>query len=252
MLQTLSAVIRKVVPLNLLHPQDETFTPEHCRTLHDVVRYAYEFSLREMFQLTENVTRYQGAAVPLETGLPLKVRLLDLGGGLRRGWGLKVRPPQVLSRPFQAFWQGLTAGVWPPEGGTIPLQGYGLLSADYMNFRLRLNAALVTVEAYISGELNDNHLSFGFQGGDSTEEGSAAPARHLMALLKRRGFTCRHRGETLEARLGQHPPEDLAGTLAWLGHLTGHVVRWDPAPWPEDAAEAWSTDLLNEPTGGVN
>ena len=111
--QTLKAVVQRIVPLNLINPEDEaTFTPENCHTLHDIVRYAHEFSMREMFRLTEHEVQGAAKVVDLVSSLPLKMRLLDLGGGVNRGWRRKVRPPQVLSQPFQAFWLGLTSRPW--------------------------------------------------------------------------------------------------------------------------------------------
>jgi pyruvate,water dikinase len=244
--QALRAVVQKVVPLNLLNPEDESFTPEGCRTLHDIVRYAHESSLREMFKLTENETRYQAGAVQLDTGLPLMVLLLDLGGGLHRGWGLKVRPQQILSRPFQAFWQGLTAGSWPQGGGARPPQSYALLSANYMNFRLHLGALLTTVEAYISEEFNDNYLTFRVQGDDSMPTGRGEPVRRLAAILARQGFACHRRGDLLEARFAKHSPPDTAQSLVWLGQLLGSARLWEPAGFAEESGEA----LIND--AGVN
>jgi pyruvate,water dikinase len=111
--RTLKAVLKKVVPLNLINPQSETFTPEGCRTIHDIVRFAHEFSMREMFKLTENEVKGGREIADLDSNLPFKVRVLDLGGGLQRGWKRKVRPEQITSIPFKAFWQGLTAMRWP-------------------------------------------------------------------------------------------------------------------------------------------
>jgi len=159
--QTLQAVVKKIVPLNLINPEDEaTFSPSHCRTIHDIVRYAHEYSMREMFRLTENEIDTAGEVVDLDSELPIKVRILDLGGVLKRGWGRKVKPEQVDSFPFQAFWKGLTAMRWAqskPAGvkslssvfvkgeaevaqGADPWrdQSYVVLAKNYMNFSIRL------------------------------------------------------------------------------------------------------------------
>ena len=111
--RTLKEVLQKVIPLNLINPQSDTFAPESCRTIHDLVRFAHEFSMREMFQLTENEVQDGREVVDLDSGLPFKVRILDLGGGLKRGWKRTVKPEQITSLPFKAFWQGLRAMRWP-------------------------------------------------------------------------------------------------------------------------------------------
>ncbi|MBI4796094.1 MAG: phosphoenolpyruvate synthase, partial [Deltaproteobacteria bacterium] len=79
--RTLKEVLKKVIPLNLLNPQSETFTPANCRTIHDLVRFAHEYSMREMFKLTADEAPDGAEVVDLDSGLPFKVRILDLGGG---------------------------------------------------------------------------------------------------------------------------------------------------------------------------
>ncbi|MFP3867903.1 MAG: PEP/pyruvate-binding domain-containing protein [Desulfobacteraceae bacterium] len=185
--QTLKTVVKKVVPLNLVNPQELNFAPAYCRTIHDIVRFAHEVSMREMFKLSEGGFQDQTGAVELESELPFKVIILDLGGGLERGFRSKVRPQHILSIPFKAFWEGLAAMPWPkakPAGvksfasvfvnteaevaqGATPYrdQSYLILSKNYMNFSIHLGYHFSTVEAYISDQINDNYLTFNFQGG---------------------------------------------------------------------------------------
>ena len=225
--RTLKAVLKKVVPLNLINPQSETFTPEGCRTIHDIVRFAHEFSMREMFRLTENEVQGGEEIVDLDSGLPFKVRILDLGGGLKRGWKRKVRPEQITSIPFKAFWQGLTAMRWPqgkPAGaqslssvfvkseeevaqGADPYrdQSYVVLSENYMNFSIRLGYHLSTVEAYVSDQINDNYLTFTFRGGGSTPERRERRARLIEAIIDRMDLNYQRKGDTIEARLSKYP-----------------------------------------------
>ena len=194
--RTLKAVLKKVVPLNLINPQSETFTPEGCQTIHDIVRFAHELSMREMFRLTEDEVQGGKEIVDLDSSLPLKVRILDLGGGLKRGWKRKVRPEQITSIPFKAFWQGLTAMRWPqgkPAGaqslssvfvkseeevaqGADPYrdQSYVVLSENYMNFSIRLGYHLSMVEAYVSDQINDNYITFTFRGAVPPRNGGSA------------------------------------------------------------------------------
>ena len=230
--RTLKAVLKKVVPLNLINPQSETFTPEGCRTIHDIVRFAHEFSMREMFRLTENEVQGGKEVVDLDSGLPFKVRILDLGGGLKRGWKRKVRPEQITSIPFKAFWQGLTAMRWPqgkPAGaqslssvfvkseeevaqGADPYrdQSYVVLSENYMNFSIRLGYHLSMVEAYVSDQINDNYITFTFRGGGSTPERRERRARLIEAIIDRMDLNYQRQGDTIEARLSKYPAEQMA------------------------------------------
>jgi pyruvate,water dikinase len=267
--QTLQSVLQKIVPLNLINPQDTAaFRPENCRTLHDLVRYGHEFSMREMFRLTENDIDPAAEVVELDSGLPLKIRILDLGGGLNRARGRRVKPPQVVSLPFQAFWKGLTAMPWPqarPAGvkslssvfvkgdkelaqGAGPWrdQSYAVLSKNYLNFSIRLGYHLSTVEAYISDQVNDNYLAFDFRGGGSTPERRERRARLIEAIIDRLDLSHRRQGDLIEARLAKYPPEQMAQRLFLLGKLTHYTKQLDMALFSDSIVDWYIKDFVQE------
>jgi pyruvate,water dikinase len=266
--QTLSAVVKKVVPLNLVNPQDPDFTPENCRTLHDVVRFAHEFAMREMFRLSENDLQGEVELVELETDLPLKVGILDLGGGLKRGFRRKVKPPQILSVPFKAFLTGLMAMRWPqgkPAGvqslasifvnteedvaqGASPWQdqSYVVLSRNYMNFSIRLGYHLSTVEAYISDHINDNYINFHFKGGGSTPERRERRTRLIAEIIDHLDIQCQRKGDLIEARVAKFPPEEMLRRLMILGKLTVYTKQLDMVLFSEGIVDWYIKDFLRE------
>ncbi|MFA5110779.1 MAG: PEP/pyruvate-binding domain-containing protein [Desulfobaccales bacterium] len=266
--RTLEAVLKKVIPLNLINPQSETFTPAGCRTIHDLVRFAHEFSMREMFKLTENEVQGGGEVVDLESDLPFKVCILDLGGGLKRGWKRKVRPEQITSLPFKAFWQGLIAMRWPkgkPAGaqslssvfvkseeevaqGAAPYrdQSYVVLSENYMNFSIRLGYHLSTVEAYVSDQINDNYITFTFRGGGSTPERRERRARLIEAIIDRMDLNYQRKGDTIEARLAKYPPEQMAQRLILFGKLTLYTKQLDMVLFSEGIVDWYIKDFIRE------
>jgi pyruvate,water dikinase len=273
--QTLQAVVKQIVPLNLINPQDETtFTPESCRTLHDIVRFAHEFSMREMFRLAADEVESAGEVVDLESDLPFKVRILDLGGGLKRGWGRKVRPQQVVSLPFKAFWKGLTAMRWPqakPQGvqslssvfvkgeaevaqGEAPWrdQSYVVLSKNYMNFSIRLGYHLSTVEAYLSEHLNDNYLTFSFRGGGSTPERRERRARLIEEIIDRLHLNYQRKGDLIEARLAKYSLENMGQRLVWLGKLTLYTKQLDMVLFSEGIVDWYIKDFLRDHVEAAN
>jgi pyruvate,water dikinase len=269
--RTLKAVLKKVVPLNLINPQSETFTPEGCHTIHDIVRFAHEFSMREMFKLAENEVQGGREVVDLDSGLPFKVRVLDLGGGLQRGWKRKVRPEQITSIPFKAFWQGLTAMRWPqgkPVGaqslssvfvksaeevahGADPYrdQSYVVLSENYMNFSIHLGYHLSTVEAYVSDQINDNYLTFAFRGGGSTPERRERRARLIEAIIDRMDLSYQRKGDTIEARLAKYPLEQMTQRLILFGKLTLYTKQLDMVLFSEGIVDWYIKDFLLEHVG---
>ena len=50
--RTLRAVLDRVSPLRLTDPNDPSFQPKNCATLHDIIRFAHEQAVREMFSLS--------------------------------------------------------------------------------------------------------------------------------------------------------------------------------------------------------
>jgi len=270
--QTLQAVVTQIVPLNLINPQDDAaFTPENCRSFHDLIRYAHEFSMREMFKLTENEIDTVGEVVDLDSDLPIKVRILDLGGALKKGWGRRVKPQHVVSLPFQAFWQGLTAMRWPqakPAGvqslasifvkgdaevaqGADPWrdQSYVVLSKNYMNFSIRLGYHLSTVEAYISDQVNDNYLTFGFRGGGSTPERRERRARLIEAIIDHLHLNHRRQGDLIEARLAKYPQDQMLPRLVLLGKLTHYTKQLDMVLFSDSMVNWYIKDFVQEHVG---
>jgi pyruvate,water dikinase len=270
--QTLQSVLKKIVPLNLINPQDTAaFRPENCRTIHDIVRYGHEFSMREMFRLTENEIDTAAEVVELDSGLPLKISILDLGGGLKKARGRRVKPAQVVSLPFQAFWKGLTAMRWPqakPAGvkslssvfvkgdkelaqGAEPWrdQSYAVLSKNYLNFSIRLGYHLSTVEAYVSDQVNDNYLTFNFRGGGSTSERRERRARLIEAIIDRLDLSHRRQGDLIEARLAKYPPEQMAQRLVLLGKLTHYTKQLDMALFSDSIVDWYIKDFVQEHVG---
>jgi pyruvate,water dikinase len=268
--QTLKAVVKQVVPLNLINPQDEAFQPGNCRTLHDLVRYGHEFAMREMFRLTESEGRAGGEVVDLETDLPLKIRILDLGGGLRAGWRRKVRPQQIESLPFKAFWQGLAAMPWPqakPQVKSLASvfastpeevaqgaaawsdQSYAVLSRNYMNFSIRLGYHLSTVEAYISDQINDNYLTFSFRGGGSTPERRERRVRLIEEIIDHLHLAYQRKGDLIEARLAKYAPEKMLERLNLLGKLTLYTKQLDMVMFSDGIVDWYIKDFLREHVG---
>ncbi len=264
--RTLKKVLQKIVPLNLLDPKSPAFHPAHCHTVHDIVRYAHEYSMREMFQLREHGVK--GNAVLLESDLPFKVHMVDLGGGLDRVSQQKVRPEQIRSLPFKAFWEGVAAMRWPqakPQNvqsissvfvkteeqiaqGENPYrdESYVLLSQNYMNFSIHLGYHFSNVEAYVSDQLNDNYLTFNFHGGGSTPERRERRVRLIEAIIDRIDLQHQRHGDIIEARLAKYPAAEMLWRLTIMGKLTSYTKQLDMVLFSEGIVDWYIKDFLRE------
>lgn len=265
--QTLKAVARKILPLNLVNPQDPSFAPENCRTIHDIVRFAHEYGMREMFQLRTGVAASEGEAVDLVTELPFKVRLIDLGGGLR-SQRRRVRPEDIASLPFRAFWEGVQSMRWPqgkppdtPSYSSIFVktedeiaqgespyrdQSYALVSANYMNFSIHLGYHFSNVEAYVSDQINHNYLTFQFHGGGSTPERRERRARLIEAIVDRLHLQHKRKGDIIEARLAKYPKEAMLERLKIMGKLTSYTKQLDMVLFSDGIVDWYIKDFIRE------
>ena len=59
--QTLKQVAESILPLHLVDPKSPEFSPEHCRSLHDLGRLVHELSYTEMFKISDLVSARGGA-----------------------------------------------------------------------------------------------------------------------------------------------------------------------------------------------
>ena len=120
---TLRKLLHHIAPLNLTDPEGTNFSPRGCRTLHDIIRFAHEMSLRELFDDQQEVAFSEKLAKKLTGDLPMQWWVIDLEGGLRAGiQGGTIRLADVTSRPLLALWEGLrpcpgrVRRPWTPKG----------------------------------------------------------------------------------------------------------------------------------------
>jgi len=132
LLTLLENTVKSIVPLNLVDPDSELFTPEHCNTFHDITRFAHEMSMAEIFKTGkgQDIDSFEGMMTAvtfaekgeagalgvqthaLKAGIPMDAHLLDIEGGIQ-GKGKKVTPEEITSIPFSAFLKGLKGMRWP-------------------------------------------------------------------------------------------------------------------------------------------
>ena len=124
----------------------------------------------------------------------------------------------------------------PP--GTGRDRSYAVLSDNYLNLNLRLGDHFFLVEAYITDQVNDNYLTFGFRGSDSIPELREVRARLLEAILDRLDLSTQRKGDLIEARLAKYPREQMAHCLMRLGQLSLYIKQLDIS-MVSDSMIAW-------------
>jgi len=248
----LREILARISPLNLTDPAAPGFSPEGCRTLHDVVRFAHEKAMAEMFNLSD----LAGASVvsrKMSANIPLALHFIDLGGGLQPGLTDcdEILREHIRCRPMAALWRGLShpgitwsgavdfsarnvmalmAGSIGPENRLPPrVDSYALLSKDYLNLSVKFGYHYSNLDALASDDPEANIVALQFAGGAGTGSGKALRIAFLQRVLERLGYTTTVRGDLLQASLKGLDAGSMEGLLDQTGRLLASTRLLDLA-----------------------
>ncbi len=249
---TVKSVLKRIAPLNLTDPRKENFNPAGCSTLHDVIRYAHEMSMREMFRISDEDAPKEGMAIPLRVYLPMRVYVVDLGNGFRLGFSARQAEVQdIASIPFQALLQGMKhenvdwardAGVsWsgfasivaetimsdPTKEGRMGGPSYAIIAGHYLNFNSRLGYHFTTIDTYCGPEINDNYITFYFKGGAADIGRRSRRAMMIALVLRKLGFKVDQKGDMVRGEIKKYNEGFMEDKLDILGRLLGSVRLLD-------------------------
>jgi pyruvate,water dikinase len=248
----MKSVLRRIAPLNLTDPQKENFNPAGCRTLHDVIRFAHEMSMQEMFRIGDAARPEDCLAVPLRAYLPMKILVVDLGNGLRpeRG-GAHAEVNDVISIPFRALLEGMKheqvdwsrdVGIsWggfasivaqsairdPMAEGRMGAPSYAIIAGHYLNFNSRLGYHFTTIDTFCGPAVNDNYITFYFKGGAADIGRRSRRAQMIAQILKQMGFKVEQRGDMVRGEIKKYEERVLIEKVDLLGRLLGSVRLLD-------------------------
>ncbi|MEO5356052.1 MAG: PEP-utilizing enzyme [Nitrospirae bacterium YQR-1] len=267
--KTLEHVLKHVVPLNLTDPEAVEFTAENCKTYHDITRFIHEKAMNEMFKITDVDRLGSGTgAVRMNTGLPVEILVIDLGGGYE-GTPNIVQPEQIRSEPFNSFFKGMGTMRWP-QGAPLDVKGFiGLvahsasipenhyeimaqcsfvfISEHYMNFSVRLGYHLSTVEAFSSDHLNDNYIRFHFKGGGAHIDRRLRRVRLISEILKALHFdSVSVRDDVIDASLSKYKRSFIMRKLLLLGKLTAYTKQLDMVMYNDSVTDMYIKSFIKD------
>ncbi len=264
--KTLDEVLKWIVPLNLVDPEDERFKPEFCETLHDITRFAHQKAMHEMFKISKELPE-DIEAKRLIAGIPLPVYIIDLGGGAQ-GAPEKLRPEHITSIPFKAFLKGLASVEWPgprhidvkgflgmmahtasiPEAELEQMgeRSYSFISSEYMNFSIRLGYHLSVIEAYTGENINDNYIRFFFKGGGADRERRLRRVRLVSEILRKLDFNVKVIEDVIDAIITKYKESHLKEKLEILGRLTVYTKQLDAIMYDDASTELYMEEFIKE------
>lgn len=269
-LMLLRRVAPYILPLHLVDPRADTFTPEHCTSLHDVMRYAHEMSYSEMFKISDSVTdNSAGVASELVSSIPLDLHIIDLGGGLRNPESRRVHPEDITSVPFRHVLDGMLNPAVQARGprpvnmrGFLSVMGqsviggnqegssrfgqrsYAIISDRYLNFSSRVGYHYAILDTWCGDSLSKNYIRFEFAGGAASDEQRVRRVRCIGLILKELGFTVELTGDRIRARYQKYPRSELCARLDQLGRLLIMTRQMDMLMVNEAAVAACADKFL--------
>ena len=263
--RTLKRVCSFITPLHLTDPKASSFSPECCRSFHDIMRFVHELSYVQMFQISDLVSGAGGCAIKLSAPLPLDLAVIDLGGGLQ-GIGQHARSTtvqHVASVPFKALLKGmlhedlryhnprpielrgflsvmgeqmLSPGHMGPE--RFGDRSYAVVSDKYLNFSSRVGYHYGVLDSYCGQTASKNYITFSFKGGAADDVRRSRRARAIALILKNHHFSVEVVADRVDARFQKYETPTIEEKLDMLGRLLLFTRQMDMLMHSDASIEA--------------
>ncbi len=261
-------LLRHILPLNLVDPFRDDFTPEACRTLHDILRFVHEKMVIELVEAAEQGLTDR-SAVHLELPVPAGIVVIDLGGGIGLPEGAKTATMErVTSVPFRALIEGMTdPGAWHTDmvalqagdliagmmkladitapSARVPTANLAIVSHEYLNLSLKFGYHFTMLDCYCSPDRTNNHIYFRFSGGATDITKRSRRARLIENILKTYGFICQIQGAVITARISNIGDVEMTGILDRVGRLLAYSRQLDAVLHTDESVARYSRSFLN-------
>ena len=264
--KVLHGLLKNIVPLNLICPEDEKFRPDYCETFHDITRFSHEVAMKEMFEIVDSPDISKRQAVKLQVKIPLEIYVIDLDGGIKTS-SKKITPEHILSIPMNTLLKGMMAIEWP---GPPPINvkgflsvvagttmqphsekllwepSFAIISREYMNFNIRLGYHIQTIEAYAGDNINDNYIRFLFKGGGASIDRRARRTKLIKEILERMDFSVERTGDVLDSRFIKYDKSTILKKLGILARMTAYTKQLDMTLFNDAMVDWYIKEFLNK------
>ncbi len=246
-------IMERITPLNLVRIDGSGIRPEDFRTIHDIVRYVHEVSVREMFSMGELSEGGSSTQLLISDKIPMYFYIIDLDGGVadEARFLKKISPEHIRSVPFIALWRGMTyegvrwAGAVDIDmGGLASVMArsfvrtgvtekggkvYVILTDEYVNMSVKLAYHFTVFDAFCGDSYINNYINFRFQGGGASAEGRYRRTLFIKEVLESFDFRVEIKDDMVIADIKGASKETTAHMLDILGRLLGCSRQLDMA-----------------------
>jgi pyruvate,water dikinase len=264
----LRRVLKKITPLNLVDPHAKNFTPQACKSFHDITRFVHEKAVEELAGLNYRHRLHdQTASKRLKLDIPIDLIIIDIHDGLADvNDDRTVTRDQIRSTPMTAFLNGLCSpGAWSREPMPVDFssfmssltrtfsshlvnpqhvgQNLAVISRAYANINLRLGYHFNLIDAYIGENMNDNYAYFRFMGGVTDPMRRSRRARLIHETLAQYDFNVDLRGDLVIGRIKKLSTEMMKKKMHLLGQLVGFTRQLDVRMTSDNQIEAYAKEF---------
>lgn len=251
-LRILRRILRWVAPITLADPTAPEFRAANCQTFHDILRFCHEKAIEALIRFhAESGDRETAISRPLRLPVPLKLGIIDLGGGLR-----PEAPPNgeldltmLACPPLAALFHGFLHNPAGQDAGSLgfrdllssigrPLSlltnwpayagdNLAIIADHYCNLSLRLGYHFNVVDTFMSPEPDNNYIYFRFVGGMAERQKRERRARLIGAILTGLYFKVERQGDLVVAKAKNLDFSQMERVLARLGELIAFTRQLD-------------------------
>ena len=254
LMEKLEFMIRFCADLKLTDPDSKDFSPEACRSMHDIIRFVHETAVREMFFLGQRKGTRKKGARQLISGLPMLFYVLDVGSGNQAGLIFEPEKKSALDMddlactPMKALFKGLSHQdiCWDEAihfdwesydkivmaGGIISADSpqfgsYAVVSRTYMNLNLRFGYHFVILDCICTHPREENYILFRFSGGGGNSGGRWCRAAFIAGVLEKIGFVTQVTSDLIDGRIMGADETRIQEILDLTGRLLGATKLMD-------------------------
>jgi pyruvate, water dikinase len=248
----LSRLLKKISTLHLIDPQSGDFVAGHCRSYHDIIRFAHEMAVR---RIAEGISPRQldkaSASKRLKLPVPLDLIIVDIGGGLKEGTlGQIIHPDDLQCEPLCHIVDVLVApGVWQSHPIALDIKGFmssfignpggtpfssdsfkgnlAIVSKEYLNLSLRLGYHFNMIDVTLTDDAERNYIYFRFFGGVTDITRRSRRAKFLSQIMSKNDFAVESKGDLIIARIKKITREIMKEKLCLIGRLIGFTRQLD-------------------------
>jgi pyruvate, water dikinase len=265
----LRRLLRFIMPLNLVDPESPDFSPQGCRSFHDIIHFCHEKAVDELAHFQEHRPGLGAIRTRrMNLGVPMDIRVLDIGGGMATPAGEAPTAEDTRSEPFSVFLNGLlTPEAWATDLPSLGLrdifssmprsmgilsepadslgENLAIVSHDYMNLSLRLGYHFSVIDAHLGADGSRNYVYFRFAGGLADPERRARRAIFISRVLMALDFMVSVTGDLVIGRLKAAEPTALRRSLSILGSLTAFSRQRDTGLYSDADTKALFKDFAD-------